>query len=38
MNFIDVWAFTDNTFCPILGPVMGYIGRALIDDQIPFES
>ncbi len=33
-EFINVWAFTDVNFCPILGPFLGYIGQELIDHKL----
>lgn len=33
-GFVDVWAFTDVNFCPVLGPFLGFIGREVVDDGI----
>lgn len=37
-NFPQLWVFTDVTFCPVIGPIVGYFSRMLIDDDLVPEE
>lgn len=33
-EFRNVWAYSDANFCPILGPLIAFFGREIIDDGL----